>query len=275
MSNWGSKFVASGLMILGSILFALPFYVMVVMALKSPQQIATTTIWSFPSPATFDNFNTVLSNPNIIFSLLLKNTLIVAALTTFGTLVSSVIVAYAFARMKFIGRDRLFLIVLAMMMLPSIVTMIPTYVMYARLHWINTFLPMVVPSFFASAYNVFLLRQFFLGIPREMDEAAILDGASHWNILTRVILPNSGAALATVGIFAFIGSWRDFMGPLLYLNDPQKQTLEVGLRSYQAINGVQWHLIMAASVLTSIPLIVLFFVGQRYFVKGIVMTGGK
>jgi len=153
--------------------------------------------------------------------------------------------------------------------------MIPSYVIFARLGWVNTYLPLVVPSFFAAAYNVFLLRQFFLNLPRELDEAAMLDGASPWEIFARIVLPLSGPALMTVGIFAFIYNWRDFMGPLLYLNEPDKLTLETGLRLYQSQNDDQWHLIMAASTLVSVPLVVLFFLGQKAFIRGIVMTGGK
>lgn len=267
--------VATPILAIGALLFMLPFYVMVVMSLKTPEQIARTAVWSWPSPPTLENYAEVLRNPNVSFQLFLKNTLVIALLTTLGTVASSAAVAYAFARLKFAGKERLFMILLATMMLPGIVTMIPSYVMFAKIRWVNTFLPLVVPAFFAAAYNVFLLRQFFLGLPRELDEAAILDGASYWTIFTRIVLPLSGPALVTVGIFAFIWAWRDFMGPLLYLNDSSKQTLETGLRMYQTLNNDQWHLIMAASVMVSIPLIILFFVGQKAFVKGIVLTGGK
>jgi multiple sugar transport system permease protein len=162
------------------------------------------------------------------------------------------------------------------MMLPAIVTMIPTYALYKYLHWVDTFLPLIVPAWFGGgAFNIFLLRQFFMGVPRELDEAAILDGASHSVIFWRIIMPVSGPALATVGIFAFIYNWRDFMGPLIYLNSPEKQTLELGLRTYQALQAEQWHLLMAGSVIVMIPLLTLFILGQRYFVKGIVMSGLK
>jgi len=264
-----------GVLTLGSAIFLVPFYVMLVMSLKSPEEIAKTNMLSWPQAITWDNYREVLTNPGVVFSLLLKNTVLISALSMVGTLISSVMVAYAFARLKFPGRDRLFLILLSTMMLPGIVTMIPTYVLFAKLHWVNTFLPLVVPAFLGSAYNIFLLRQFFLGLPRELDEAALLDGASHWAILSRVIVPLSGPALTTVGVFTFIGAWRDFMGPLLYLNDPERQTLEVGLRLYKTMNEEQWHLLMAASVMVTLPLIVLFLVGQKAFVRGIVMTGGK
>jgi multiple sugar transport system permease protein len=160
--------------------------------------------------------------------------------------------------------------------LPAIVTMIPTYVLYANLRWIDTFFPLWVPAWFGGgAFNIFLMRQFFMGIPRELDEAAVLDGASHSTIFWRVIMPLAKPALATVGIFCFIYNWKDFMGPLLYLNSPENQTLEVGLQTYRGLQNEQWHLLMAGSVLVMIPLIALFLIGQKFFVKGIVMTGGK
>jgi multiple sugar transport system permease protein len=186
------------------------------------------------------------------------------------------VVAYGFARLEFAGKDRLFLVLLATMMLPGIVTMIPTYVMYAKAGWVDTWLPLTVPAWFGGgAFNIFLLRQFFLTVPRDMDEAALLDGASHWTIFSRIMVPLSGPALATVGIFTFIGSWRDFMGPLLYLNDTKKMTLEVGLQAYNSFQSENFSLLMAASTLVMIPILIIFFVGQKWFVKGIVMTGIK
>lgn len=262
-------------LMLGSVLFMMPFFVMASMSLKSPEELARTSVLAWPVAPTWENYRFVLANPTISFQLFFRNTVVIALLTTLGTLASSAVVAYGFARMKFAGRDRLFLLLLATMMLPGIVTMIPSYVIFARLGWVNTYLPLVVPSFFAAAYNVFLLRQFFLNLPRELDEAAMLDGAGPWAIFGRIVLPLSGPALMTVGIFAFIYNWRDFMGPLLYLNEPDKLTLETGLRLYQSQNDDQWHLIMAASTLVSVPLVVLFFLGQKAFIRGIVMTGGK
>jgi ABC-type glycerol-3-phosphate transport system permease component len=162
------------------------------------------------------------------------------------------------------------------MMLPGIVTMIPQYVLWKYLGWIDTFYPMTIPAFFGGgAYNIFLLRQFLMGIPRDIDEAALIDGANHATIFWKLLIPNMGPAMATVGIFAFIYNWKDFMGPLVILNSPENQTLELGLATYRALNQNQWELLMAGSVLVMIPIMVLFFLGQRYFVKGIVMTGIK
>lgn len=271
----GRSLTALVLMV-ASIAMTVPFYLMLTIALKTPHDIDATSPWSWPAHPTLDNFREVLSNPNVSFPLFFKNSLVIALVTTLGVLLSSSLAAFAFARMQFPGRDRWFVLLLSTMMLPGIVTMIPAFVLFRYLHWVDTFLPLTVPAFFGGgAFYIFLLRQFFLGIPREMDEAAYLDGASNSTIFWRLILPNSGPALATVGVFTFIGSWRDFLGPLIYLNDPNKQTLEVGLQTYKSLNNEQWNLLMAGSVLVMIPLIVIFFVGQRYFIRGIVMTGGK
>ena len=260
----------------GAVVFLVPFYVMVTIALKTEAEVGSSSIWDLPRHPTLQNFRYVLENPNVSFGLFLRNTAFVAFTATLGIIFSSSMVAYAFARLRFPGRDRLFLLLLSTMMLPGIVTMIPTYVMYARVGWVNTFYPLTVPAFFGGgAFNIFLLRQFIMGIPRELDEAAVLDGASHWVIFSRIILPLSGAALATVGILSFMSHWKDFMGPLLYLNDPDLQTNELGLSSYNALQASKWHLVMAGSVMVMIPIILLFLVGQRYFVRGLAMTGGK
>ncbi|GMV35562.1 MAG: sugar ABC transporter permease [Fimbriimonadales bacterium] len=270
------KFLVLGLLVVGSLVFLTPFYISVTMSLKSAAEVAQTSVWSLPKSVTLENYREVLANPNVSFLLFFRNTVVIAGFSTLGVVLSSSMVAYAFARVQFRGRDRLFIVLLSTMMLPGIVTMIPTYVLYKYLHWVNTFYPLTVPAFLGGgAFNVFLLRQFFLSVPVELDEAAKLDGASHWTILTRIIMPLSGPALATVGVFTFIGSWRDFMGPLIYLNDVNKQTLELGLSTYASLRAEQWHLLMAGSVLVTIPLIIIFLIGQRYFVKGIVMSGMK
>jgi len=260
----------------GIVLCMIPLYVMVVMAFKTPSDAATSSVWALPRVVTFANFREVLGSPNVVFSLLFKNTLFLAVINTVGVVLTSALAAYAFARLRFAGRDRLFIVLLSTMMLPGIVTLIPSYVMFAKIHWVDTFLPLTVPAFFGGgAFNIFLLRQFFSSIPRELDEAAVIDGAGHWTIFRRIILPLSGPALATIGVFTFIGTWRDFMGPLLYLDDASKQTLEVGLATYKALRDEKTHLMMAVSLLVMLPLVILFLVGQRYFVKGIVMTGLK
>lgn len=263
-------------LVLGSILFMLPLYVMVSMSLKSKEEIALTSPWSWPINLTFENYRLLFADRNFAFWLKFFNTFILSAIPTIGVTLTAAMVAYPFARLNFRGRDRLFVILLSTMMLPGVVTMIPGYVLMAKLHWIDTFLPFIVPAFFGGgAFNIFLLRQFLKGIPREMDEAAKLDGASHARIFWQMLIPNSGPALATIAVFTFIGSFRDFMGPLMMLNDPNKQTLEVALRSLQNARGTEWHLLMAGSVLVMIPMVIIFLACQRYFVKGITLTGGK
>lgn len=260
----------------GVIIFLSPLYQMLTMSFKTPHDIAATNVWQLPPHPTVQNFKDVLTNPNVSFALFTKNSLFLSIVVTIGVLLSSGMTAYAFARLRFPGRDRLFILLLSTMMLPGIVTMVPSYVIFAKMHWVNTFLPLTVPAWLGGgAFNVFLLRQFFMGHPRDLDEAAVLDGASHATIFWRIIMPLSGPALATVGVFTFIYTWRDFVGPLLYLNDPEKQTLEVGLSTFQGMNQEQWNLIMAGSTIVMIPLIIIFIVGQRYFVKGISMTGLK
>jgi len=271
-----SRTIVGILLVVGTVAFLLPFYTSVAMSLKTPSELSTTAAWAWPKAPTIENYRQVLTNPNVNFAKLFWNTVIIATTATFGVVLSASLAAYPFARLRFAGRDRLFLLLLSTMMLPGIVTMIPTYLLYKQLHWVNTFLPLTVPAFFGGgAFNIFLLRQFFMTIPRELDEAAKLEGASHWVIYSRVIMPLSQSSLATVGIFCFIYNWRDFMGPLIYLNDVEKQTLELGLATYNSLRAEQWHLLMAGSVMVTIPLLIMFILGQRYFVKGMAMTGMK
>jgi len=270
------RFLLWVVLLSGVVLSLAPFYLMVAMSLKTPGEVANSTVWEMPKVLQWANYDKVLTNPNAPFILFFRNSLIVAGLSTFGVLLSSSLVAYGFARLKFPGRDRLFVLLLSTMMLPGIVTMVPQYVLWKYLGWVDTFYPLIVPAFFGGgAYNIFLLRQFLMGIPRDIDEAAILDGANHATIFWRFMMPNMGPALATVGIFSFIYNWKDFQGPLIILNSPEHQTLELGLQTYRAMNQNQWELIMAGSVIVMIPIIILFLIGQRYFVKGIVMTGIK
>jgi len=271
-----ARFVLWCVLVFGAIVFMLPLYLMVVMSLKTTHEIAASSVWSWPEHLTWDNFKLVLSNPNAPFFLFFRNSAIIATLSTMGVIISSSLVAYPFARLRFRGRDRLFILLLSTMMLPGLVVMIPTFIMYKYLHWVDSWNPLWIPAWFGGgAFNIFLMRQFMMGIPRELDEAAFIDGASHSTIFWRIVLPNSGAAMATIGIFAFVYTWKDFMGPLIYLTTPEKQTLELGLRTYQTLHNEEWELLMAGSVLVMIPLIVMFLLGQRYFVKGIVMSGIK
>ena len=205
-----------------------------------------------------------------------KNSLIIAFFTIIGTLISNAPVAYAFARINFPGRDILFIIVLATLMLPYQVTIIPLYLFFNDyLHWGNTFLPLLVPAFFANAWDVFLLRQFFKTIPEEMCDAARVDGASEWQIFTRIVLPLSVPVLATVTVFTFLYAWNDFTGPLLFLSSPDKFTMALGLRDFQGQRTMIWNQLMAASLVFTVPIIIAFFFAQKTFIQGIKLTGSK
>lgn len=206
----------------------------------------------------------------------LGNTLVVCVLGVIGTVLSNAIIAYGFARVKWRGRDAFFSLTLATLMVPFPVMMVPLYGVFRELGWIGTLLPLWVPAFFGSAFNIFLMRQFFLGIPEELSEAARIDGSSEWTIFWRIILPLSKPVLAASAVFHFLYAWNDFMGPYLYLTKKETFTLSLALQAYQAQNGgVQWHYLMAASTVTILPVIVLFFFAQRTFIQGIATTGSK
>jgi ABC-type glycerol-3-phosphate transport system permease component len=210
------------------------------------------------------------------FTRFLLNTLIITALGVVGQVLSASLVAFSFARLRWPGRDALFVLVLATLMLPSQVTLIPQYVIYRTLGWIDTFLPLVVPAYLGgSAVYIFLLRQFFMTIPAELDEAARIDGASSFALWTRVMLPLSKPILAAVAVFSFVALWNDFMGPLIYLNSTKKLTLAVGLRVFQGTYVTYMHLLMAVATVALIPVIIIFFVAQKQFVRSIVLTGIK
>jgi multiple sugar transport system permease protein len=205
-----------------------------------------------------------------------KNSLIVAFFCIIGTLLSNTPVAYAFARLKFPGKNLLFILVLATMMLPFQVTMIPLYLMFNDfLHWGDSFLPLIVPSFFANAYDVFLLRQFFRTIPEEMSDAARVDGASEWQIFTQIVLPLSVPVLATITVFTFLWAWNDFTGPLLFLTSPRNFTMALGLQDFQGQHTMVWNQMMAAATVFTLPIIIAFFFAQKTFIQGIKLTGLK
>jgi multiple sugar transport system permease protein len=193
-----------------------------------------------------------------------------------GQTLSAASVAFAFARMRFPGRDALFLLVLSTMMLPPQVTMIPTFVLWTIPGWIDSLKPLIVPAFFGGgAFFIFLLRQFFLTIPQELEDAARIDGCGSFGVFRHVVLPLSKPALTTVALFSFIGHWNDFLGPLIYTQSIEKKTLAVGLTAFQSLHGTEYHLLMAASVAVLLPILIIFFLAQRYFVEGIVTTGVK
>ncbi len=226
--------------------------------------------WTFDPK--WSNFATVWSQ--LSFPRLLFNTAAVAILSTLGAVLSSALVAYGFARFRFPGKNIMFVILIATIILPFQVTLIPTYTVFTKLGWNGTWLPLIVPHFFANAFNVFLLRQYFLAIPRELDEAAMIDGASPFRVLRSVILPMSVPALVAVTLFHFFFSWNDFFLPLLYLSGkPDLQTLPIAIQQYNALYVTQPSLIQAAALMTMAIPVVVFFLAQRAFMRTVVMTG--
>jgi len=261
-------------------IFALPFLVMLSMSLQNPKQLTNYPPSLIPNPVAFKNYPDAMTYPQRPFTIYFKNSIIYTTLATLGTLLSSSFVAYGFARLNFKGRDALFVMVLTTMMLPGQVTLIPQYIIFHKLGWLDTLKPLIIPSWFGSAFYIFLLRQFFLTIPRELDEAAILDGCDYFTIYWRIIMPLAKPALVTVVAFSIVGTWNNFVGPLIYLNSTEKMTAAVGLNLFRQMAGdtggfVNFGQVMAASVTVLVPMIVLFLAAQRYFVTGIAMTGMK
>lgn len=253
--------------------YIFPFYWMIVTALKTDQQIFQWPPTLLPPTPQWHNF--IEATRYIPFWLYMKNTLVICLLTVIGTLLSCTMVAYGFSRIRWPGREVAFLVYLSTLMLPSQVTMIPLYIIFRKLGWVGTILPLVVPSFFGNAFFVFLLRQFMMTIPLELSDAAYIDGANELGILRHIMLPLIKPALTTVALFTFLGSYRDFLGPLIYLTEQAQWTISLGLQMFKNMYGAQWQLMMAASALTMLPTVVLFFFTQRTFIEGISMTGIK
>lgn len=264
-----------------SAMFSFPFLWTVSSSLKTAPEMMLYPPTIIPQSIQWGNYFRVFTLFRYPISRWILNTCFLVTITTFGTVISAMLVAYGFARFRFRGRELLFMITLGTMMLPSQVTLIPQFILFHRLGWINTFKPLWIPSLFGGgAFNIFLLRQFFLSLPRELDEAARIDGASYWRIFWTVLVPLCKPVMATVAIISFMASWGDFMGPIIYLNDVEKYTIAVGLRFFQEYPEATYgeplqHILMAATVLSIAPCLVVFFAGQRYFVRGVVMSGIK
>jgi multiple sugar transport system permease protein len=261
-----------------AVLFIFPFFWTAASSLKSASDVYVyPPIW-VPAVLRWSNYPDVFHL--VPYGTWFLNSVIVVVLQTLGVVISASIVAYSFARFRYPGRELLFLLTLGTMMLPAEVTLIPTYLLFKYLGWLNTLKPLWVPAWFGGgAFNIFLLRQFILSLPRELDEAAIVDGASYARILGSILLPLMKPALATVAVINFIFGWNDFLGPLVYLTSPDNFTLAVGLRYFDVTPnqpGVpELQLLMAAVVMGTVPIVALFFVAQRYFVEGVVLSGIK
>ena len=261
-----------------SLLFALPFIWMLATSLKTDEQIyRVPPVW-IPDPIRWLNYPEALTY--VPFGLYFLNTIKYGLLTTIGATLSSAFIAYGFSRIRWRGRNVLFFLVLATMMIPFQVRMIPLYLIFHRLGWLNTYLPLIVPAFMGSAYFIFMLRQFFMTIPMEISDAALIDGANEVTILWEIILPLAKPALAVVALFQFMDAWNDYLGPLIYLRDQSKFPIAMGLEQMRAHSmsvdiPLLWPRLMAASAVITIPVVLLYFFTQRIFVEGIALSGVK
>lgn len=268
------KTIAFLLLCLIAILFVVPLLWMLATSLKPLQQVFNPN-W-IPQPVVWRNYPKALSTAP--FALYFRNTLVITIISMIGTVLSSSLVAYSFARLRFPGREFLFLLVLATMTLPGIVTLIPTYILFAKIHWVNTFLPLTVPSFFGGgAFSIFLLRQFYRGLPMDLSEAARIDGAGELRIWWQIVMPLSGPIITAIAIFSFQGTWEDYLAPLIYLSDASKWTLQLGLTTFEAGGGgvPLWNYMMAASLVIMLPVLIVFFVAQRFFIESVAISGIK
>lgn len=237
------------------------------------QILAYPPVW-WPSPFIVSNFTEGLKSFD--FLRYYMNTAIIVGICLAGTLLTSTLCAYAFSRLRWPGRDRIFYIILTSMMLPTAVTLIPTFIGWSAVHGVNTYLPLTVPAWMGGgAFFIFLLRQFYMTIPREYDEAALVDGAGYFTIYRKIMLPMIKPALISVGMFCFVNNWNDFMNPLVYLSDERKYTISLGLRSFMGMYNTEWGYMMAVTVIAVLPVLLVFLIGQKYIVEGVVMTGVK
>ncbi|MBP1964936.1 carbohydrate ABC transporter permease [Paenibacillus aceris] len=265
------------ILIVFSIFFVFPLLWLLSTSLKTDHQIFIVPPELIPKPFLWKNYvNLWIYFPYFLF---LKNTVLVVVLSVAGVLVTAPLVGYAFARLRWPGREFFFLIVLGTMMLPSQVTLIPLYLLFSKMGWINTFMPLWVPAWFGGgAFYIFLVRQFLMSIPKDLEESAFIDGAGYVRIYTHIMLPLIHPVLTTVAIFQFMGAWNDFIGPLIYLNDQSKFTLSLGLRIFQQQTSQsqgEIGMMMAATAIAVIPVIIFFFLAQRKFIEGVVLTGIK
>lgn len=267
------KIVSYLLMTAIGIILLIPLLWMVFTSLKPMEEIVRYPPTFFPEKIVWQNYiDTITAFP---FWRYARNTLLITVLVVFGNVLSNSFIAYGFAKLDFPGKKLMFALVLSTMMIPGFVTMIPQYVLFSKIGWVGTYLPLIVPSFFGNAFNIFLMRQFYLSINNELIEAAEIDGANHLYIWSHLMLPLTKPALITIAINSFNAAWNDFLGPLLYIQDQEKYTLQIGLQVFQNQATTQWNYLMAGATLVLIPTILMFFFAQRYFIEGMDLTGGS
>ncbi|QTH46418.1 carbohydrate ABC transporter permease [Cohnella sp. LGH] len=268
----GSKVVPHLVLIALGLIFAVPFLWLLGTSLKSLNEISQ-SLSIVPKQFQWENYVRVFERiPYVRYTL---NTFYVSVFSVIGQVISSSLVAYSLSKVEWKGKNMIFPIVIATMLLPYQVTMIPVFMIFQKLQLVGSFWPLILPTFTGAPFYIFLLRQFFMTIPDSLIHAARIDGAREFTIFTRIILPLCKPALAAVAIFTFIATWSDFLGPLIYLNDNKYYTLTLGLQAFMAEHYVEWDLLMAASALFTLPIVVLFFFAQKYFIEGITLTGIK
>ncbi|MDQ0858893.1 carbohydrate ABC transporter permease [Bacillus sp. V2I10] len=260
-------------LIIASVLFIVPFIWMVSTSLKPLKQVMSFPPEWLPNPFQWSNYLDAINY--IPFFTYLNNTVVITLFSTLGVVLTCPLVAYSFAKLEWKGRNVLFFITIAVMMIPGQVTMIPLFLIFNKIGWVGSPLPLIVPAFFGVPFYIFLLRQFFLGLPDMLRDAAKIDGASEFRIYWQIMLPLAKPAVLAVGLFQFMASWTDFIGPLLYLTDETQYTLSLGLQQFQTQMGTEWGLMMAVSTMMTVPMIILFFFLQKTFIQGITFSGIK
>lgn len=268
-----SHLIIHTLLIAGVVLMLVPLAWTISTSLKSPSEVFIFPPSWIPKRLIWQNYADAVTA--IPFFRYLWNTVYITGFSIIGKVISIMLVAFAFARLKWWGRNTMFLIMLATMMLPPHITLIPQFILFKEINWINTFWPLIIPNFFGGPWLTFLVRQYLLTIPRDLDDAARMDGCSDWGVFWRIIMPLAKPAVIIVIIFVFNNTWNEFLTPLIYLQSTDKFTLALGLRLFQGESATSWHLLMAASLLSMLPVLVLFFSAQKYFMQGIVFTGVK
>ena len=273
VTKTGRQLFSHVVLIAGSMFFFIPLVFMLSTSLKATRQIAKFPPQWIPNPWIWRNYSDVFHYAPMHKYLL--NTLLIVLPAIVGAVVTSSLAAYAFARLRAPGKRVIFMILLSTMMLPGVVRLIPTYILFAKLDWVGTFKPLTIPALAGSAFHIFLLRQFFSTIPMDLEDAAMIDGCNRLQTWFSIIMPLAKPALATVTVFAFMGAWNDYMGPLIYLSNKRQYTLSLGLQVFSRSYGAEWGMLMAASTMMVAPIIILFFFAQKNFVQGITMTGIK
>ncbi len=259
----------------GCIGVLLPFVWMVSTSLKQTMQVFVIPPKWIPDPIVWENYKEALTGYNPHFGIYARNTLFIEVLAVPGIVLTSSLAAYSFSRLRWPGRNLWFGLILSTMMLPGAVTLVPTFIGWSELGAVDTFVPLTLPAWFGGgAFNIFLLRQFMSAIPRELEEAALIDGAGFFRIYAQIILPLVMPALTVVTVFTFIGVWNDFMGPLIYLNSNDKFTIALGLSFFRTLHGTKWNLLMAASLATMVPIIIVFVIFQKRIIEGANITAG-